>query len=100
MLDWLIDSGRADPLRDLLHNYFLFNTYAAALGEQLLLFDIENDPEERQNIANKHPNIVEDIRYEIQKILDNRPPQPKYWLTSKNFSAGFRKGECSDSGLL
>ena len=94
----MVGSGRGDPIRIALLNLFLFNKYCSTLGDQYLLFDIENDPEEKHNIFEQLPNVVKDIRQEVQQIIDNRPPQAKYWLISSNFSSGFQKEQCANPG--
>ena len=45
---------------------------------QLLLFDVESDPEERINLAKSHPNIVREMKEEIERAKSRRPPHPKY----------------------
>ena len=45
---------------------------------QLLLFDVESDPEERINLAKSHPDIVREMKEEIERAKSRRPPHPKY----------------------
>ena len=41
-----------------------------------LLFHLEHDPSERQNIAKDHPEVIQAIRDELQKHLANRKAPP------------------------
>ena len=34
-------------------------------GFQTLLFDIEKDPQEKNNVADEHPDIVKDLLYDV-----------------------------------
>merc|ERR1719312_799687 len=85
----------------LMFNLWLFNHYAKSSDpEKPLLFNIEEDPEERNNLAEKMPSVVEDLLKDVEKLLEKRPRQPKYWLVSRNWTDGFIKGDCSGQDVL
>lgn len=44
------------------------------------LFDIEADPTEKLNLAQKHPDIVEELRRDLELYRLNKPHQGKYWM--------------------
>ena len=73
-----------------------------------MLFDLEEDPEERKDIASQNPDIVQvlllrgkmstwrvssqpttclqDLLGEIEKIRSNMPASPRYWMVSPNWT--------------
>ena len=63
--DWIRGNVSNDIVRLWLSNVMLFNNYAKQEGFQTMLFDIENDPRETVDIAERHPDIVKDILKDI-----------------------------------
>lgn len=61
------------------------------------LFDIENDPSESFNLALIHPEIVEDLRRDVQAYRENKPHQGKYWLVLPHdeMQKTYAPGDCS-----
>lgn len=61
------------------------------------LFDIENDPTESVNLAKRHPEIVAELRRDLEPYRANKPKQGKYWmvLSVKELIATFIPGDCS-----
>ena len=83
----------------MIFNSWLFNHYSG-YSDNTLLFNIEDDPEERFNLAHKMPSVVEDMNKDIEKILLQRPKHPRYWLSSRNWTDGFKPGDCSNQDKL
>uniref|UniRef100_A0A7S3PML2 Sulfatase N-terminal domain-containing protein n=1 Tax=Aplanochytrium stocchinoi TaxID=215587 RepID=A0A7S3PML2_9STRA len=91
--------GPFDTIRDLtvhmgIHNWF--QLYSDV--ENVLLFDISNDPQEKTNMAHQYPDIVADLEREILKIKDSRPQQQKFWMTidrDKHWKSTLEKGSCN-----
>ena len=99
-MDWIFGEGPCDNFRMLLFNLWLFNHYAKYSDfSKPLLFNIEEDPEERNNLADKMPTVVEDLLKDVKAILEKRPHHPRYWLISHNWTDGFRKGDCSGQSM-
>ena len=96
-MDWLFGEGPCDNFRMLMFNLWLFNHYARRIDpSKPLLFNVDEDPEERNNLADKMPSVVEDLLKDVEQIKAKRPRQPKYWLISRNWTDGFKKGDCSN----
>merc|ERR1712106_552859 len=84
-MDWIFGEGPCDNFRMLMFNLWLFNHYAKDVDpDKPLLFNVDEDPEERFDLADKMPDVVEDLLKDVKVILDRRPRQPKYWLISRN----------------
>ena len=49
-------------------------------GGLTYLFDLEQDPEERVNLAEVLPEVVQELREEVEAYRKRRPPQGKYWM--------------------
>lgn len=62
------------------------------------LFNLTSDPEERFNIADNHPEIIESIRAKLYTILNQRPEQMKVWYQyhlTNHWSKTHIPGDCS-----
>ena len=99
MVDWIFGEGPSDNFRMLIFNIVLANHYSSGRDpNKPLLFNVKDDPEEKFNIADKMPSVVEDLLKDIAVIKAKRPKHPKYWLNSWNWTAGFVTGDCSEQG--
>jgi hypothetical protein len=94
-IEYFFGNGPIDVPWDIAINMVLFTKYASLAGHQMLLFDIEQDPEERQDISTDHPDIVKELLEKIEKIKVKRPHHPHYWMMSPNWTEGFIQGDCS-----
>ena len=90
--DWIFGLASNDPLRDFLSAHFLLKTYAERDGFQTLLFDIENDPQETNNIADEHPEIVKDMLKDIEHYKKEIPNSAPYWMVTDNWHDTFITG--------
>ena len=100
-MDWIFGEGPCDNFRMLIHNLWLFNSYAASIDpSKPLLFNVKEDPEEKYNIADEKPEVIEDMMKDVDEILSSKPraPKYKYWLTSRNWTDGFTEGHCLGQG--
>ena len=98
-MDWIFGEGPSDNFRMLIHNLWLFNSYAASIDpSKPLLFNVKEDPEEKYNIADEKPKVIEDMMKDVDEILSSKPRPPKYWLTSRNWTDGFTEGHCLGQG--
>ena len=98
-MDWLFGEGPCDNFRMLIFNIWLFNHYAGSTdATKPLLFNIQDDPEEKFDLADKLPGVVEDLMKDVDTILKKRPKPPKYWLISRNWTDGFVPGNCDGQG--
>ena len=78
VMDLVFGEGPCDNLRMLIFNLWLFNHYSSNTDpDQPLLFNIADDPEERFNLAEKMPSVVEDLMREVKLIQDKRPRHPR-----------------------
>ena len=98
--DWIFGLVSNDPLRDFLSAHFLLKTYAERDGFQTLLFDIENDPQETNNIAKKHPEIVKDMLKDIEHYKTEIPKSAPYWMVTDNWHDTFITGISTKFGNL
>ena len=90
--DWIYGHVSNDLFRLFISNIILFNSYAKKEGYQTLLFDIENDPQETLNIAEKHPDIVKDIMNDIDTYKKEIPKSSPYWMITNNWANTFVTG--------
>ena len=81
-----------DVPADIAINMLLFQHYAKKEGSKLMLFDLDKDPWEENNIAQNYPEIVHDILEDIEELKKKRPKHPKYWMMSSNWTEGFIPG--------
>ena len=75
-----------------LSNSFLCKSYIMKHGFQTLLFDIENDPQERINIATEHPEIVNELLSEIEHYEKESLGGVPYWMLIRNLPDTFVAG--------
>ena len=75
-----------------LSNSFLYKSYITKYGFQTLLFDIENDPQERNNIASVHPEIVNELLSEIERYEKDSLKGVPYWMLIRNLGDTFVTG--------
>ena len=75
-----------------LANSFLCKSYIMKHGFQTLLFDIENDPQERINIATEHQEIVNELLSEIENYEKESLEGVPYWMLIRNLPDTFVAG--------
>ena len=92
LTDWIFGHVSNDIMRLWLSNVVLFQTYSKNDGFQTLLFDIEKDPRETVNIAEKHPDIVKDILRDIDSYKKEMPASSPYWMITKDWWNTFVTG--------
>lgn len=99
MSDFVFGERKAEMYRALTSNFILFDHYAKRIGPQTYLFDLKNDIEERINIADKHPDIVKNIRETVAEIKSKSPRQGNYYMISppEKYSMVI-PGDCSGTG--
>ena len=57
-----------------------------------MLFDLESDPIEKNDIASEFPDIVVDLLKDVEEEKKKRPKHPRYWMRSPNWTEGFLPG--------
>ena len=90
--DWLFGHAENDYWRLWLSNYALFQTYSKKGGLQTLLFDIDNDLRETKNIADKHPEIVDELLLEVEEYKKYKQNSSPYWMVMKDWKQTFVPG--------
>ena len=59
----------------------------------MLLFDLESDPHEKNDISNDFPEIVNNLLKDVEELKKRRPVHPRYWMMSPNWTKeGFVPG--------
>ena len=82
----------------LLLNAILFNYYSHQSGVKTLLFDLENDPEEKIDISSSHPKVLKHMVEQIQHVKHTRlTKQHRYWFVNPDWSNTFVPGDCSQT---
>lgn len=99
-LEWMFGNGRSDNTALFLKNYVLFRLYQGRQQDKVLLFDIEADPTERNNLAAEKPEIVKELLDEIEKYKAAMPPQARYWMVNQNWTEAFVPGDCDGQTVL
>ena len=79
-------------------NFFYFKHYTRQEGFKTMLFDIESDPEERNDISSENPEVVADLLKDVERIKAEQPPSTKYWMVSPNWTTA--AGDCPDLELI
>ena len=69
-------------------------------GVKTMVFDLEADPEERNDISRSHPKVTRNLLETIQDYKHKRPYQPRYWMVNPNWTDSFVPGDCSNQPLL
>ncbi len=66
------------------------------------LFDLEEDPEERNNLAHVYPEIVRDLQSEVATYRAKKPKQNKYWMVLPLAlqRERYASGDCSMNPLI
>ena len=90
--DWLYGHVPNDLFRAWMSNFVLYNHYSKIGGLQTLLFDIEKDPQERNNLAAEHPEIVKELLGDVERYKMDIPQASPYWMITKNWVDTFIEG--------
>jgi len=98
--EWVFGNGPCDPVHIILMNSALFNQYKSRAEPRVMLFDVEKDPEEREDIADQHPHIVKDLLERVEKVRAKMPSSPRYWMVSPNWTQAFLPGDCHGQDVL
>ena len=93
-----IVNGQASPHEDLLINVELFRgairkgkwklIKIALMPGKIELFDLENDPGEKINLADKNPDVVQDLEKRLLKYASQQ--KPSLWMQSQVDFLGFQ----------
>ena len=87
-----------DEWGQIILNFFYFKHYTRQEGFKTMLFDIESDPEERNDISSENPEVVADLLKDVERIKAEQPPSTKYWMVSPNWTTA--AGDCPDLELI
>jgi len=98
--EWVFGNGPCDPVHIILMNSVLFNQYKSKTEPRVMLFNIETDPEERDDISDQNPHIVKDLTARIEKVRAKMPASPRYWMVSPNWTQAFLPGDCNGQDVL
>ena len=93
VMDWIFGTSENDLVRLFLSNIVLFKSYSKKEGFQTLLFDIEKDPQEKNNVADEYPDIVKDILSDVAVYEKDIPECAPYWMITKNWVDTFVTGK-------
>lgn len=96
--EWMFGKGPFDTIRGVLSIAFLQGHYIKAQGTgSTYLFNLRDDPTESNNLADVLPDIVAELRADVQAIRDDLPPQQPYWMVipEDTYLASRVEGDCS-----
>jgi len=99
VMESFTDPGRFEALKDIVV-HVLVQEWMRENEESLYLFDLDADPEEKQNLAKELPHIVADLQRDVIAIRDARPPQQEWWMTidrELEWKDTLEQGDCSNS---
>ena len=100
-MERIYGAGHINFLGTLVVNNVLYynNKYHDDNQEFNRLFDLQEDPEEKFNVAKDHPEIVEEFSKHLDDLKKKRPRHQKYWFVSKGWVNGAGKvpGNCNGS---
>ena len=89
----IFGDGPMDVPADIAINMLLYQHYAKKEGYKMLLFDLESDPHEKNDISNDFPEIVNNLLKDVEELKERRPVHPRYWMMSPNWTKeGFVPG--------
>ena len=101
-----IAEGKPSPHEDILINVEVFRgairkgkwklIKVAILPGKTELFDLENDPGEKENVADKHPEVVKDL--EARLLAYAKQQKMSEWLKSQVDFLGFQGETVLDPG--
>jgi len=100
LLDDYFGVGKPEMLKKILLHFGVFLVNGKRIGHQTMLFDLEADPEERDNIAEKNADIVTLLLGRVEEIKKERPQQQLYWMKHKRWDDSFVPGDCSADSTI
>ena len=65
-----------------------------------MLFDLEKDPEERDDISAQHPKLTQELLNTIEAFKEKLPSMPHYWMVDTKFLENRVSGDCSGQNVL
>ena len=92
LFDWTLGQVENDMFRMYLTNILLFQIYSKRGGYQTLLFDVDKDPREENNIASDFPHIVNDMLHDVEAYKLQIPNATPYWMVSDDWYGTFISG--------
>ena len=79
----------------LLLNLLLFNYYSHQSGMKTLLFDLDNDPEEKIDISSSHPKVLKHMVEQLQHLKHSKLVRHhRYWYVNPHWLDTFVPGDC------
>jgi len=100
VMELIFGNGPSDMVKLFILNVLLYTKYAQESGIKTMVFDLEADPEERNDISGSHPKVTRNLLETIQDYKHKRPYHPRYWMVNPNWLDGFVPGDCSNQPLL
>ena len=99
-LEFIFGAGQFDMTRITL-THRIFHRLVRRYGKKtpiIRLYNITSDPNEQNNIAEFHPDVVSSIQKRLMDFEQQRPPQQKFWMQyhiENEWRASFKDGDCS-----
>lgn len=101
VMEFIFGNGPCDIfVHGMALNVILFNKYVKDNGVKTMVFDLDEDPEEKNDISGTHPKVTRSLLEAIQEYKHKRPYHPRYWMVNPSWLNSFQPGDCSNQPLV